>query len=235
MKKLTLLALACCASSSLMAADLNRLNTLNQSQFELLAEDLGAALSYKALIPAEPLGVTGFDLGVELSATRLANAEAWKQASGSDWNSLTIPKIHAHKGLPAGIDVGAFYSALPNTEMKLWGGELRYSVLEGTVATPALAVRGSFSRLSGVSQLDFHSQGVDVSLSKGFLNMTPFIGLGQVWSTATPNVANLSEDSQSQTRIFAGLNVNFALANAAFELDRTGEATSFSTKLGFRF
>ena len=36
-------------------------------------------------------------------------------------------------------------------------------------------------------------------------------------------------------KVFAGLNINFALVNIAFEVDRTGEATSGGVKLGFRF
>lgn len=218
-----------------MAAELDELYSLNQQEFAGLAQDLGAALSYKALIPAEPLGVTGFDIGLELSSTRMAHDDAWRQATGSDSSNLTIPKLHAHKGLPGGFDVGAMYSAVPNSNIKLWGGELRYSLLEGTAATPALAVRGSFSRLSGVSQLDFNSQGVDISLSKGLLNFTPFIGVGQVWSKAKPLVANLESESDSQTRWFAGVNVNFALANLALEADRTGKSNSLGAKVGVRF
>lgn len=235
MKLLWIGMMAAAVPSLSLAADLDRLMTLQQSEFADLAQDLGAALSYKGLIPAEPLGITGFDLGLEVSSTRMAHSDAWRQATGSDGRSLTIPKLHAHKGLPAGFDVGAFYSTVPDSNIELWGGELRYSVLEGTLATPALAVRGSFSRLTGVSQLDQHSQGLDVSLSKGFLNLTPFVGIGQVWSTAKPLVGNLSSESDSQTRVFAGVNVNFTLLNLAFEADRTGESNSLGAKLGFRF
>jgi len=35
------------------------LGQLTQSEFRQLSEDLGAALAYKALIPAEPLDITG--------------------------------------------------------------------------------------------------------------------------------------------------------------------------------
>ena len=38
------------------AGELDRLQLLNQSEVRLLSEDLGAALSYKALIPIEPQG-----------------------------------------------------------------------------------------------------------------------------------------------------------------------------------
>ncbi|MBI4715714.1 MAG: hypothetical protein HY760_07255, partial [Nitrospirae bacterium] len=36
-----------------------------QGQFEDLTKELGLALSYLPMSPAEPLGITGFDVGVE--------------------------------------------------------------------------------------------------------------------------------------------------------------------------
>jgi hypothetical protein len=35
--------------------------------------------------------------------------------------------------------------------------------------------------------------------------------------------------------MFVGVNLNVLLVNFAFELDRTGEATSFGVKTGLRF
>ncbi|HEY0721376.1 MAG TPA: hypothetical protein VGE50_08985, partial [Gammaproteobacteria bacterium] len=53
---------------------------LPQSEFRLLSEDLGAAFSYKALTPAEPLGVTGFDISIERTATRLQHPALFDKA-----------------------------------------------------------------------------------------------------------------------------------------------------------
>lgn len=235
-KKLSLLCMLGCFAQPVWAANIN-LGTANflQSEFKLFSEDLGAALSYKAVIPAEPLGVTGFDLGLEVTSTEMKNSSLWADATGSSRSSLPVPKIHIHKGLPLNIDVGAFYSSVPTTNIKLYGGELRYAILEGGTASPAVAIRGAMTKLTGVEQLSFDTKSLDVSISKGLAMLTPYAGVGTVWVDSTPNVAPLVKESFRQNKVFAGANLNFGLLNLAFEYDKTGSAASYTAKLGFRF
>ncbi len=235
-KSLSLLCVLGCFAQPVWAANIDNLGALAQPEFKLFSEDLGAALSYKPLIPAEPLGVTGFDLGLEVTSTELKNSSLWAKATGSSRNSLPIPKIHIHKGLPFNIDVGAFYSSVPTTNIKLYGGELRYAILEGGTATPAVAIRGSLTKLTGVDQLSFGTKGLDVSISKGFAMLTPYAGVGAVWVDSTPGGGlGLVKESFRQNKIFAGANLNLGLVNLAFEYDKTGSSPSYGAKLGFRF
>jgi hypothetical protein len=141
-----------------------------------------------------------------------------------------------NKGLPFGIDVGVMAGAVPATNIKLYGGELRYAIVSGGVAMPAIGIRGSYTKLTGVDQLDFDTKGVDLSISKGFLMFTPYGGIGKVWASSTPNgIPALSKESFSLNKVFVGANLNFGLTNLAFEGDRTGKASSYGAKLGFRF
>jgi hypothetical protein len=103
---------------------------------------------------------------------------------------------------------------------------------------PAIALRGSYTQLAGVDQLDFNTKGADLSISKGFAMFTPYAGIGKVWVTSTPkNIvgATPSEESLSENKYFVGVNMNFVLINVAVEADKTGDATSYGLKLGFRF
>jgi hypothetical protein len=229
-------AAACCTSS--LAADIDSLQQLTQSEFRQLSADLGAALSYKALIPAEPLGITGFDLGVAVTGTRLNHAELWRRASGGDSvpGTLPVPSLRLHKGLPFNIDVGAAFSAVPGSNLRYFGGELRWAILPGDTVTPAVAVRGALTRLSGVDQLDFDTRSLDVSVSKGFAMFTPYAGIGQVWVKSSPNgVPLLRGESFTQSKVYGGLNFNLAGGNLALEIDSTGGTTTYGAKLGFRF
>lgn len=208
-----------------------------QSDFRLLSEDLGAAFSYKAVAPAEPLGLTGFDIGLEATATKLENSAILQRASADNTSStLVIPKLHIHKGLPLGLDIGAFYSSVPNSNIELWGAELRYALLTGSATTPAVAVRGSYTTLQGVDQLDFETKAIDVSISKGFTLLTPYAGIGKVWVDSTPDSSTgLRPEDFSYSKYFVGVNFNFGLINIAMETDKTGDATSYSAKFGWRF
>lgn len=232
MKKLALLCALGCFVQSAAAADIDLANLANaQADFKALSEDFGSALSYKAVIPAEPLGITGFDLGLEVSSTE---AKSLAKVTNTKDTALIVPKLHVHKGLPLGIDVGAFYSAVAN--ITLYGGELRYAILEGGVAMPALAIRGAVSRLTGVDQFSFSTRSADISISKGFAMFTPYAGVGNVWVDSDPGTTpGLTKESLQQTKTFVGANLNFGLMNFALEYDKTGKAASYSAKLGFRF
>jgi len=225
------------AASPAWAQDIDQLQNLAQAQFRLLSEDLGAALSYHAQIPAEPLGITGFDIGVGVTATRMQNAAVLQDATSDDADTtLYVPTIRLHKGLPAGFDIGLTYAAIPGSNIRYTGGELRYAILEGGTASPAIAVRGSLTRLSGVDQLAFDTRGLDISISKGFGFLTPYAGIGRVWIESDPRgTGGLQKEEFELTKVFVGIGMNFAVLNLNVQADKTGDATSYSLKLGWRF
>lgn len=240
MKKYLLLCVLGFSAHSVLAANINiGTSGFTQEEFKLFSEDLGSAVSYKAVTPAEPLGITGFDVGIEVSSTKMNNSTLWADATGTSRSTLPVPKLHVHKGLPLNIDVGAFYSSVPTTNIKLYGGELRYAIMEGGIALPAVAIRGSLSKLTGVDQLSFSTKGLDISISKGFAMLTPYAGIGKVWVDSTPNVTGITpalvKESFSQNKVFAGANLNFGLTNIAVEYDKTGSSQTYSAKLGLRF
>ncbi|HZP94020.1 MAG TPA: hypothetical protein VFB20_14235 [Burkholderiales bacterium] len=224
-------------SSVCLAGNIDQLQNINQGQFRLLSEDLGAALSYKPLAPAAPLGIAGFDIGAEVSATKLRNPAILDQAtSGNTPSWLVVPRIEAQKGLPFDIDIGLTYSKVPGSNIDLWGGELRYAILEGSTTMPAIAVRGSYTKLTGVDQLDFSTKGLDLSVSKGFLFISPYAGLGKIWVSSTPKgVPTLSDESFSMNKFFGGANIALGVVSFDLEADRTGDAWTYSGKLALRF
>ncbi len=248
MKKLLplLCAMGLLAQPAFAANNITTLQNLGQADFNALSEDLSSALSYKAVAPAAPLGITGFDLGLELTETNMAkSSQLWSNITGggSSISNLVIPKVHFTKGLPLGIDIGISYAKVPNSNISLIGGELKYAILDGGMTTPAVAIRGAFSKLGGVDQLSFNTKSLDISVSKGFLMFTPYAGVGKVWASSTANVASVApgftglalSDSFSQNKIFAGFNLNLGLANFALEADKTGSARSITGKFGFRW
>lgn len=220
------------------ASNINNLGTLNQGEFHTLTEDLGAALSYKPMAPATPLGPTGFDVGFGLTSTQMTRSSAlWSQINngGGSVGNINLPRLQVDKGLPFGIDVGGFYAKDPTSNIALYGGEVRYALLSGGVTQPAVAVRGAFTRLSGVSALALDTRSVDISVSKGFAMLTPYAGAGMVWVSSTANAAPLAGENLTQNKVFAGADLNLGFSNLDAEWDETGGARSLSLKLGFRF
>lgn len=234
-KSLSALCVLACFAQPAMAANIN-IGALgnNQAAFRAFSEDMGAALSYKAVTPPAPLGVTGFDIGVEVTSTQL-QSPTFKQVSGNNNTSLLVPKLHVAKGLPMGFDIAAFYSAIPTTNISLYGAALSYAIMDGGLAMPAVGVRGSFSKLSGVTGWSLDTKAVDLSISKGFAILTPYAGVGSVWTNSDATATGLAAESFRKNKIFLGANANFGVANFAVEYDKTGSVPSYSAKLGFRF
>ncbi len=232
-----LLGIAALASGSSQAATFSSLDQLTQGEFEILMENLAAATHYKSVAPGESLGLLGADVAVELSSTD-ADADLFARAGGDAADlseTLLVPRVRAHKGLPFGFDIGGFVGALADTDLTIVGVELRYALIDGGVLTPALALRASASRIQGTVDVDMDNAAVELTLSKGFLPFTPYIGAGVVMTRARAREdAGLEDVSLQQEKLFAGINVNLGV-NMAAEIDVTGEYVTYSAKLGIRF
>jgi hypothetical protein len=236
---LPLAALSLAAAAPAQASDIDRLQAIGQAEFRLLSEDLGAALSYKPLVPTAPLGITGFDAGVALTGTRIRHPDIFDRVtSSSDTfpSTLPVPSLRLDKGLPLDFDVGLMYSQIPGTNIKLGGGALKYAFVPGNVALPAVGVRGAFTKLFGVDQLDLQTASADLSVSKGIALFTPYAGVGRVWVKSTPaSSTGLHGESFSLNKYFLGLNFKLGVAALDLEWDRTGPANTVGAKIGVRF
>lgn len=208
-----------------------------QQEFKDLSETIGILISYKPLAPAEPLGILGFDFGVEVTAVDVDQDASFLTEAILDTNPpsyFVFPKLHAQKGLPFAVDVGLIYAKVQSSNISLIGGEVKWAILKGSVATPALALRGSYTTLLGVDSLDLSTYGIDLSMSKGFAFLTPYVGVGQVWIQSEPNVPGLSDENLSRTKGFAGLKVKLLLLSLVAEAELS-DIISYTFRANFSF
>jgi hypothetical protein len=212
---------------------LNNVSALSQTEFLALSKDLAAATSTKAIEPAAPLGLTGFDVSASTTMTQTKAGSAWQTASGGSMNNLIQTKLSVSKGLPGGWDVGGFVSKVPSTNVSVAGVHVKYALLEGNAITPAIALRGSHSRMGGVSGMELNNTGLDVLISKGFVGFTPYAGVGTVHTSA--QATGKSDESFTQSKSFVGVSWNVLLVNLSAEYDRTGKNASVGLKAGVRF
>ena len=237
-----LLSLALAASATQATAfdadfDLNCGNIVTcQADFRSVTEDVTAALNYKALGPAEATGITGIGIGVIASYVETDDPGAWGRLTGEEVDVVGMVGAVVRKGLPFGLDVGAFYSTVPGADADLWGGELRWAILEGGTAEPALAVRGTYVRSTGIDDLDYEAKGLDVSVSKGFTFLTPYAGYGYVWSEAEPGAATgLQKEEVDASRWFVGLRIGLLIFDITPEYEHIEGRDSFNLLLGASF
>ena len=226
---------ALAASLPCGAADFPNLGALAQDEFHRLSLDLGSAVSYKGVTPATPLGMLGFDVGVVVTDTKMENSALFALAGAGGQSHLTVPKLHIHKGLPAGFDIGAFVGGVPELSGKIFGADVRYAISDDGLATPAVGLRASGTRTNGLGDLSIGTAALDLTISKKFTALTPYVGGGVVWVRSSASGAGLADERINQGRVFGGLNVNLVAVNLAFEAEKMGDNVSLSAKLGWRF
>lgn len=233
------------AAPALAKTEITLPSGYTQDMFHNFTRDFGLALSYVPLAPAEPLGdkLPGFDIGVEVTGVEIdTEQDYWKAietVSGDSIPSiLPFPKVHAQLGFPfVPIDIGAVYAKAPNTNIAYMGGEIKYAILEGSTVMPALAIRGAYTKLSGVEDLDINTKSLDLSISKGFAMLTPYAGYMMVWinSKEKSDLVDLQDEKLTEGKAFVGCKLTFfPLMNMVAEAD-FAQVNSYSLRLNLSF
>ncbi|MGE5625060.1 MAG: hypothetical protein ACM3ZT_05880 [Bacillota bacterium] len=208
---------------------------LNQTDFNDLSTDLSAVTSYKQVQGSSSLGIAGFDVGINVGDTQVDHKTAWAAATGDNVSNVPFWNLTVSKGLPFGFDIGGEYSALPGSNVKLYGVEGRYAILDGGIAEPAVSLRLAYNHITGVDNLSYNTKSLDVSVSKGFGPITPYAGVGEVWLSSTPDSSTgLSSFSQSNTDFFLGLTFELGV-HMAVQYDHLAGNSTYTVKFGFGF
>jgi len=210
---------------------------LTSGQLAELSEHLAEAIDMP-VGPARPLGVSGFELHVGGMWVRAKDSAEWWQNAVSEGSELLdgVDGYHvlARKGLPAGFDVGAQYGSVLGEDY--WSAEVRYALIDGGLAEPALGVRGAWSELAG-GPVDLKVLTGQVMLSKGFTVLTPYAAAGVRWIDADARVetdpVSLRFESSNDTFVFnAGLHISLPPFGLRFEA-RRGYQTALFFSAGF--
>ncbi len=235
-----ILAILLTITSIVQANDIEFTDAISQNGFEEFVKEFGSALLFNPMAPAEPLGMLGFDVGLETVITDISDdKEFWINlvSDNSPSSYLPIPRLHVQKGLPFNIDVGAMYISVPSTNITLWGLEAKYAILEGSTLTPAVSVRASYTSLSGVDDVNIDTQALDILVSKGFLMFTPYVGASifRINGSEHTDIVELDDINVTGYRALAGMQFSplpLMIINAEISL---GEVPQYGLKVGVRF
>lgn len=225
------------------------LGPMTQGQFKDFSRELGLAISYSPLAPAEPLGggvLPHVDVGIAATYADIkSGATYWKVAATNVPTYLGFAKVQAQVGIPfIPVDLGFVYAVEQDSDIKYAGGEIKLAILKGGVATPALALRGAYTKMStlkqsGIDMLDVDTKSLDLSISKGFAMLTPYAGVGGVWITSKPKFSPLSplltKENITEIKGYVGLKLSLLpVLNVVGEAD-FAQVSSYSLRLNLHF
>lgn len=143
-----------------------------------LGEAMALLLAFPNLTTAAPSGIAGFEMMGVASGLPVHSRERWYRYAvdaNRTLGLLPVFRLVARKGLPWNLDVGVQYGKF--ADEPFWGGEIRWSLYEGGVILPAVALSGSYSGLS-TGAVDFRVGELKLVVSKGFLVLAPYAGVG---------------------------------------------------------
>jgi hypothetical protein len=195
---------------------------------------LASVTALRALSPGATLNLLGVDVGVEVGVTNVDSGDAWTKAGGGSTQVIT-PRVTIHKGLAAGFDVGASVGIAGGAGTQMLGGIVRYQIIEPGLVTPGATLRLTANKEMGSSNVTFRSYGADFVVAKPLTIITPYIGVGAVRTTTSAPGTALAGVTVNRTRTFVGFDTRLAFATVSAEAEKIGEATTVSSKIGFRF
>ncbi|MGE4498363.1 MAG: hypothetical protein AB7E48_10840 [Deferribacterales bacterium] len=238
MKKLLVLALIICFSATAFADDIKLRPGMTQSDFKTFTKELGSAISFDPNSPADPLGILGFDIAAEASFNMVDTA-VWDHAAedGDSQEALILYRVHAQKGLPGKIDVGAMIGQSANSDLTFAGVSIKYAILEGTLATPALSLRAAYSQTIGHDEIDAYNANLGLFISKGILIVKPYAGIvgAMNYMKESSDAVDLDAETAYTAKGIVGVQVTpfpFLRFNAEAGV---GEINQLSLKAGIRF
>ena len=212
---------------------------ITQDEFEEFTRLAAQAIYATPVEPAKARGVLGFDIGIATTAVPVdPNALYWQHATNDDFtysDYLAVPRITASKGLSFGT-ISAMYSKVPDTDIQVWGASYDMPLNDGGITTPTIALRGAYSQLRGVDELDLSTYGVEVFISKGFGPITPYAAVGYARHNATGRITDTItlEEEGNMKRYTFGLRVSMFIPKLVVETTQ-GDERSYAAKVSFGF
>lgn len=162
-------------------------------QIEAIVKLFSALVGSGAVNTASLHHVGGFDIGARAVIGDIP--EEFKDIAGdvpnvtnplSGANTIPFPFLHASVGLPGNLELmGKFFTVSiadkPNSNVTLIGGAVKYGLLRGTMATPAVTLLGGYQTLLVPDEYAFGNVStfsLKGYISKGFVIATVYAGGG---------------------------------------------------------
>jgi hypothetical protein len=231
---LVALLLTSALSATASAGDFADVKQLSQDAFRALAKDLASVTALRALAPGASFNLLGVDVGLETGITQVDNKDAWKKSGGGSTTVYT-PRVTVQRGFSGGFDIGASVGVASGGGARTVGGIVRYQFIDAGTITPSATLRLTGNRDLGADNVKVRTFGADLVVAKPLVIITPYVGAGTVRTdTSAPNTA-LAGVSVTNSRLFVGFDTKLPFASLSAEAEKSGGATTVSTKLGFKF
>jgi hypothetical protein len=203
MLKLVLLGFYVFAFPALVNAQSNSYNSnYTQDDVDQFSHDLIQVNRYSPLESAGSHGSIGVGLGFGAQSTAWTSEKSflYNHVLNSSGNSrdevqsrLNMPKVYFVKGTSWPLDFGAGFGKSIETGLTQFSAHVQWTAFE-EFRMPSLALRGTYSRLTGINNVVLNATGVDALASYGFSYFTAYVGYGVHYNKLNFKIVPNEED-----------------------------------------
>jgi hypothetical protein len=215
--------------------------TITDADFARFARLVGQAIFATPVQPARATGFLGFDIGIAATAVPIDTQAAYWTNSVTNTKLeqsgyLAVPRLIASKGFGSATLSGTYAT---RGDIKMYGGSLDIPIMRGSVTTPEVALRGSYSTLTGIDAFKMKTYGLEAFISKGFGPVMPYGAIGRERNNASGSVTVATvtrslSDRSNVTRYTAGVRLSLLFPKITVEATKA-EVTSYAAKISFGF
>lgn len=232
--------LAAGAAPSTLAQDFSFDPSITQEQFDEFSLALGRAVYPSPVAPADGAGLLALDIGIATSALEIDESEPfWQLAISEDIlqdGYLFVPRLVVSKAFGR-INISGSYMTIPETEIDVIGATLDLTLSRDGLVRPAVGIRGAWSELRGVDDLEMTVTGLEAIISKKVGPFTPYgaWGRGMVESSGRillplPEDELILEADLEDDRLTVGARFSFFLFEIAAEAVRHDNDTTYGAR-----
>lgn len=220
---------------------------LTQDEFQEFTAQLGSVLRFRQLGDTTTLGKGNVELSVQFASPPIDDAKgAWNhnrqslsRPAGADplATRISFPQVVARFGVSDRVDVGTWGALGPNGNYGLVGVDTKIALMRQGPGRPvSVSVRPSITSLVWPSEVWAGTASVDLTVSRTFGRLSPYVGVAGSSSLAVERSENVSLDPATAERslIYGGLSCRWRALVLSAEVEKAARV-SYAFRVGTRF
>jgi hypothetical protein len=217
---------------------------LTQGEFDEFADEIGPVARFRQLGDATTLGKGKVDVSLLYTSTSIDDSKgAWNNTMSHPaadhylGQAIAMPRLVARFGVSDRVDLGAWGTVNPQANYGLVGVDSKIVLLRQGLSRPvSVAIRPSITSLVGPSELWAASASIDVSVSRAFGPVSPYVGVATSASLAVERSDDVDLDPATgdDSLAYAGVSYRWRALVLSAEVEK-GALFSYAFRIGRRF
>jgi hypothetical protein len=217
---------------------------LTQAEFDEFAREGGVVMHDYQLAGAEPIGKGQIEVALDYTRTVIDDSKgAWNNTMSHPTEEhylghvRAFPRLGARVGVARRVDVGVWGTLDPMANYGFLGVQSKVTLLEQHESMPvSVAIRPTASTLLGPDELIVADLGVDVSVSRTYKGLSPYLGFAAHTTGAfeRSDDVDLDPGTSANMAAFAGLSYGWKALRVAAHAE-AGPLNVLAARVGGSF